>query len=134
MSSEFVSHFLAPLLRRPPPLLRLRNVRNGQTLATALETAFDSAARRRGLLGRDRLPKGTALIIAPCSAVHTCFMRFRVDIVFARRDGHVEKTRSAVPPWRLTGTLRGFAVIELPAGVVEQSDTRAGDLLEIAEV
>ena len=128
-----MAHFLAPLLKSAPGPLTLRNVRNGQTLAAVLETAFDSTTRRRGLLGRDHLPRDTALVIAPCGAVHTFFMRFPIDIVFARRDGRVVKTRSRVPPWRLTGTFGGFAVIELPAGVLERSRTRPGDLLEVAE-
>ena len=94
-------HFLAPLLTPIPRRLTLRNVRTGLALATILESAFDSTSRRRGLLGRERLPEGTALVIAPCAAVHTFFMRFTIDIVFARRDGLVVKTRSRVPPRRL---------------------------------
>jgi uncharacterized membrane protein (UPF0127 family) len=128
---DLMSHFLSPLLRRAPHSVGLRNLRNGHILATKLETAFDSAARRRGLLGREYLPDGAALVIAPCGAVHTFFMRFPIDIVFASRDGRVVKTRSTVPPRRLTGTLRAFAVIELPAGVLERSGTRSGDVLEI---
>jgi uncharacterized membrane protein (UPF0127 family) len=42
------------------------------------------------------------------------------------------KTRSRVPPWRLAGALRAFAVIELSAGVVERSRTQPGDMLEVA--
>ena len=126
-----MSHFLSPLLRPSHHPVHLRNLRNGRILATDLETAFESASRRRGLLGRDGLPDGAALVIAPCGAVHTFFMRFPIDVVFASRDGRVVKTRSIVPPGRLTGTLRAFAVIELPAGVIERSGTCPGDLLEI---
>lgn len=126
-----MSHFLSPLLSRSPRPARLRNRRNGRILANELETAFDSTSRRRGLLGRGGLPDGAALVIAPCGAVHTFFMRFPIDLVFASRDGHVVKTRSTVPPGRVSGTLRAFAVIELPAGVIERSGTRSGDTLEI---
>ncbi|MBA3886602.1 MAG: DUF192 domain-containing protein [Acidobacteria bacterium] len=93
--------------------------------------AFDSAARRQGLLGRDGLPGGHALVIAPCSLVHTFRMRFPIDILFAGRDGRVLKIRRAVPPSRIAGALRAFAVMELAAGDVAASETTTGDVIEI---
>ena len=107
----------------------LENVSTQRVIAEQLLTAFDSASRRQGLLGRDSLPGGSALIIAPSNAVHTFFMRFPIDILFVRRDGHVIKVRSAVRPWRIAASLRAFAVIELPAGSLAQSKTTRGDRL-----
>ena len=124
-----MTSFLAPLLRPGATDHVLENVRAHRVVADRLLTAFDSASRRKGLLGRDGLPPGTALIIAPSNAVHTCFMRFPIDVAFVRRDGRVIKVRSAVRPWRMTGSLRAFAVIELPAGTLAQSNTRCGDHL-----
>jgi uncharacterized membrane protein (UPF0127 family) len=51
-------------------------------IATRPVTAFESASRRQGLLGRAGLAEGEALVLAPCSAVHTAFMRFRLDLIF----------------------------------------------------
>ena len=107
----------------------LVNARTGAIVADHLLTAFDSASRRQGLLGRDSLPDGNALIIAPSNAVHTFFMRFPIDIAFVRRDGRVIKVRSAVVPRRLSAAIRGFAVVELPAGALARSRTEAGDIL-----
>ena len=123
-------HFLRPLLG-PHPAAFLRNTRSGNTVATVLETALDSAARNRGLLGRDSLPPGHALIIAPGSLVHTFAMRFSIDILFVARDGRVLKARSSVPARRIAGALGSFAVVELAAGTLESSDTRVGDILEV---
>ena len=100
-------------------------------MATDLRMAFDSATRRKGLLGRDSLPAGEGLVIAPCNAVHTWFMRFAIDVAFVSRQGKVLKIRHAVPPWRLTGSLRAHAVIELPAGTLERTETQTGDPLII---
>lgn len=127
------THFLAPLLRRSHHHLALRNGRNGRPLAASLEPAFESASRRRGLLGREGIPDGTALIIAPCAAVHTVGMQFPIDVVFANRMGRVLKIMNRVRPWRIAAALRAFAAIELPAGSVERSGTQTGDVLEIAE-
>ena len=100
-------------------------------MARDLRMAFDSATRRKGLLGRDSLPAGEGLVIAPCNAVHTWFMRFAIDVAFVSRQGKILKIRHAVPPWRLTGSLRAHAVIELPAGTLAQTETRPGDPLII---
>jgi uncharacterized membrane protein (UPF0127 family) len=109
----------------------LTNTRHGRIAARTLLTAFDSKSRKKGLLGRDSLPEGTALIIAPCQAIHTFSMRFAIDVAFVAKDGRVLKVRQAVPRRRIAVALRAFAVIELAAGALEASDTRAGDRLQI---
>jgi uncharacterized protein len=124
-------HFLAPLLRSPGCVHAVRNARTGAILVHALETAFDSSTRKRGLLGRDNMAAGTGMVIAPCSGVHTWFMRFAIDIVFVRRNGSVISVRRHVAPWRLAMSLQAFAVIELPAGSIDDTMLRAGDALQI---
>ena len=125
--------FLSPLLRSGGPSLALANTRHQGVVARTLLTAFDSKSRRTGLLGRDSLPEGCALIIAPSQAIHTFSMRFAIDVAFVSRDGRVIKVRQAVPPRRIAVALRAFAVIELPAGALERSDTKAGDRLQLEE-
>jgi uncharacterized protein len=123
--------FLSPLLRSVSSPLALTNTRNNQVVARTLLTAFDSASRRKGLLGRDSLPDGSALIIAPCQGIHTFSMRFAIDVMFVSKAGLVLKVRQAVPPRRIAVALRAFAVVELPAGAIERSGTRPGDQLEV---
>jgi uncharacterized membrane protein (UPF0127 family) len=124
-----VPHFLTPLLAKTGGEYVLRHEASGRTLATTLETAFDSASRNRGLLGRHGLPPDTALIIAPCSSIHTCFMRFPIDVVFVRKDGTVARVRDQVGPWRAAIAFGGFAAIELAAGRAAAIQVRAGDRL-----
>lgn len=129
--------FLTPLLLRPgdpgdPGNCVLRNERTGAALATRVLTAFDSASRRTGLLRYESLPEGSGLIIAPSNAIHTFFMRFAIDLAFVSKDGRVVKVRAAVPPWRMAGALRAYAVVELPAGTLERTGTRRGDRLIVA--
>lgn len=113
----------------PEQRFALRDDRRNAAIATRLETAFDSATRRRGLLGRTWFEPGSALIIAPCSAVHTFFMRMVIDVVFASRDGRVLKTYARLPAWRLAFALGGFAAIELPAGTIEAREIGRRDRL-----
>ena len=71
------------------------------------------------------------MIIAPTPAVHTVGMRFPIDIAVVTQDGRLVKSRSGVPPSRIVAALRGFAVIELPAGTLHRHDTVDGDRLVI---
>lgn len=117
------------MLAAPEKRFALHHSRGHAAIATRLEAAFDSPARRRGLLGRTSFEPEAALIIAPCSAVHTFFMRMVIDVVFASRDGRVLKTYSRLPAWRVACAPRGFAAIELPQGTVETRDIGKGDRL-----
>ena len=121
--------FLRPLVREPQAAWMLTS-ESGTMVASQLEAALDSESRRRGLLGRDTLID-SALVIAPCSAVHTLFMRFAIDVLFVSRSGRVVRMRHAVSPWRIAFAWRAFAAIELPAGTVRRAGLREGDHLTI---
>ena len=124
--------FLQSLLQGDAAGRRVENTRNGNVVAADLILAFDSTSRNKGLLQRESLADGSALILAPCTAVHTFFMKFPIDIAFLSRDGRVLKVRAAVPAWRMAGALRAFCVIELAAGSLARSETVAGDRLVIS--
>ena len=121
------------MLAEPAKAWGLRCVASGQVLATRVEGAFDSASRKKGLLGRDGLPDGHALVIAPCGGVHTFFMRFPIDVVFLARDGRVLKVCSAVKPWRMAFAPTAFGVVELPAGTARRCEARKGDYVALVE-
>lgn len=101
---------------------------------TRVLTAFDSTARKKGLLGRDGLEPAEALVIAPCSAIHTFSMRFPIDVIFAARDGRVLKTRASIPRGRMSASLGAFAVIEMAAGEIGRAGIRKGDRLIVRSV
>ncbi|AMY12259.1 hypothetical protein LuPra_05532 [Luteitalea pratensis] len=113
------AHWLAPLLRDRDAKWRLVEQQSGLVLAERIDTAFDSASRRTGLLARESWPEGSALIIAPCQAVHTVGMRFAIDVVFVDRAGAVVKVRQGMVPWRFAVAPRAFAAIEVPAGTLQ---------------
>jgi uncharacterized protein len=123
------SSFLLAALNTPSERLRIRLESTGQAIATHVETAFDSTARRRGLLGRATLEDNFALIIAPCSAIHTLFMRFAIDAVFVDRSGRVVKACPALPPWRIGFGLGAYATIELSAGTIARFNISRDDRL-----
>ena len=127
-----MASFLQPLLRQDADRQHIVNARSGKVVAERLLTAFDSRTRKKGLLAHESLPQSTAMVIAPSNAVHTFFMKFPIDIVFVSKGGRVLKIRSSVPAWRMTASLRAFAVLELAAGSLDGSDTRVGDQLIVS--
>ncbi|HLO94144.1 MAG TPA: DUF192 domain-containing protein, partial [Burkholderiaceae bacterium] len=47
--------------------------------------------RLGGLLVRPRLGAGEGLLLKPCNSVHTCFMRYAIDVIYLDREGRVLK-------------------------------------------
>jgi uncharacterized membrane protein (UPF0127 family) len=124
-------HFLEPLLRAGDAAYCLVQERTGKVVAHHLELASDSRSRNRGLLGRSGLADGSALIIAPCNAVHTFFMRFTIDVIFADRQGNVVSLRPQLKPWRIGTGLRGFAAVEMTGGSITKMGLLLGDRLTV---
>ena len=124
--------FLTPA-RNSKDLHAILNERTGRVVASAVELADTSETRRRGLLGRDSLDPSAALIIAPCSAVHTFFMKFVIDVVFVDRSGVVLKGVADVKPWRIAVRPGAYAVVELNAGAIRRSELKVGDRLQLRE-
>jgi uncharacterized membrane protein (UPF0127 family) len=107
--------------------ISLVNGRTGETLASAIELAATRDSRRRGLLGRDAIDISAAMVITPCWAIHTAFMRFPIDVVFVNGDGRVERIASRVAPWRVAFAPRAHAAIELAAGAAVLRGVEVGD-------
>ncbi|HET9370397.1 MAG TPA: DUF192 domain-containing protein [Vicinamibacterales bacterium] len=124
------THFLQPLLKRDAGPCEF-HLEGGRVLAARVEAAFDSASRKRGLLGRTGLEAGHALGIAPCNGVHTFGMQFPIDVIFVARDGRVVKLRRAMPAKRLAGAFKAFATIEMAAGSIDAASLAVGDRVAV---
>jgi uncharacterized membrane protein (UPF0127 family) len=100
-------------------------------LAEQVYGALTFFKRLKGLMGTATLPDGTALLIKPCSSIHTWFMRYPIDVIFINRENRIIKILHSIPPYRLGPYVRGaVAAIELPAGRCGQTGTNEGDLVE----
>lgn len=111
----------------------LVNERTGTVVVDVLEIADTRRARRRGLLGRRGLDAGHGLLIRPCLAIHTAWMRFAIDVVFIDASGTVIRYVSGVAPWRVAASPRARAVVELPAGWLARRPVAVGDRLRVCE-
>ncbi len=112
----------------------LINERTQKPVATQVEIAATRTTRRRGLLGRDHLDQASAMLLAPCTSVHTVGMRFPIDVVFVDRQGYAVKIVRNLRPWRIALAAGGRAVIEMAAGSLEWGEVLPGDRLFLAPV
>ncbi len=110
----------------------LFNERTNKAVATTVEIAATRRSRRRGLLGRDHLDDASAMLLAPCAAVHTAGMRFPIDVVFVDRQGYAVKVVRNLQPWRIAIATSGRAVIEMAAGSLRWGQVLLGDRLYLA--
>ncbi len=74
-------------------------------------------SRLAGLQFRAPLPPGHGLLLVGCSSVHTCFLRFALDLVMLDREWRVVETRRGVRPWRVVWPARTtHTILEMTAG------------------
>lgn len=110
--------------------MHIHNVTQGTEVANAARAARSYWSRLAGLLGRGSLRPGEALLIEPCSSVHTAFMRFTIDVVYLDRAQRVVKVVSRLKPFRASAARNGaHAVLELPSGTIERTGISVGDEL-----
>ena len=104
----------------------------GRVIVPELETAFFWWQRMRGLLGRASLAPGRGLYLAPAPLIHTCFMRFTLDLIFLSRELRVVRVVRGVRPFRFAaGGAGAWGVVEVAAGWLPADEPRVGDLTVI---
>lgn len=99
---------------------------SGHLLLPRLEWARDVWGRTRGLMFRAALAADQGMLIEPCSSIHTCFMRFPIDVIYLGPDYEVIRVVPALGPWRISLEPRAQAVLELAAGQAAALGISAG--------
>ena len=109
------------------------NLRNGKELSNDVTLADTLLKRMKGLLGKTEMLAGEALWIRPCISIHTFLMRFPIDVIFLNKSNQVIAAIKNLKPNRLTRLYpKAVSVLELPAGILQVTDTRLGDEIKIA--
>ena len=112
-------------------IVQILNVSKGAVIAQQARLASSLGQRMKGLLGQDSLSASEALILKPCSAIHTFFMRFSIDVLFLDKNMQIIRLFRNMPPNRLSPTIWGSKIaIELPAGKTSQTNTQIADIIE----
>ena len=95
--------------------------------------------RLRGLMGQPPLRDDEGLVLVGDKSIHTFFMRFPIDVVYASRGWQVVHLEATMAPNRVGPFVwQAVYVLELPAGVIQRTRTTIGDQLvchtEVGEV
>ena len=110
--------------------VRAVNATRGTVLGERVRVADTGLSRIVGLLGERELTRGDGLLIVPSQGVHTWGMLFPIDVVVLDREWTVLAMRRRMRQFRMTRVFwRAAAVLELPAGMLEESSTSVGDTL-----
>lgn len=109
------------------------NERTGVAVATSVEFARSIWSRFWGLMWRRELAVGSAMLIDPCSSIHTFMMRFAIDVVFLDKEDTVTKVAVCIKPYRLAFGPRCKRVLEMPCGAAATAEIAVGDRLSFRD-
>ncbi len=98
-------------------------------LLERVDTALSVWERFRGLMLRRQLAEGHGLLLPDCRSIHTCFMRFPIDVVYLDEDNCVSRIIPRMRPWRISVCWAARFVLEAPAGWSERVGLKRGDVL-----
>lgn len=107
---------------------------SSRLLVRELEIAETPAARRKGLLGRDHLPKGEALLLPGAWSIHTFGMAFTIDVIYLTRDLVVRRVVPGLRPWRMSSCFLAAFCLEMPEDTLSDCPVAVGDQLQIQEL
>lgn len=102
----------------------------GCTLIPDARVARTFFHKLRGLLYRNALSANQGWWFHNCHGVHTCGMRFSIDVLHLSSRGEVLAVHERLPPWRFSHCSQGKHVIELAAGSALRLGITPGTHLE----
>ncbi len=127
--------------------------KTNQILAKEILYSHSFFKRIRGLLGFKKINSQQVMWIKPCTGIHTFFMKFPIDVLFADQNLCVKSVCKNVSPWKIinsTGKTFSFlqyymrsdlyhfknyfqntSVFEFQAGVLARHSLQQGDQLHV---
>ena len=104
--------------------------KGGRVVAGNVRVARGFFDRALGLMFSKGMGGFDGLLLEPCRSVHTCFMRYPIDVVFLDGGMRVVGLVRRMPPWRMTRLHPGAVrALELMGGALP-ADVGVGDRLE----
>lgn len=102
----------------------------GNVISSSIRTSYFFHKRLKGLMFDSHLPVEEAMHIKPCHSVHTCFMRFPIDVVFVDESLEVVAIEEYMKPFRFGKPVPSAqSVFEFAAGTVKEKELYVGQKL-----
>jgi len=106
------------------------NLTTNETLVERLHQANQFWKRLTGLMTFKTMKSSEGMLLTPCSDIHTCFMKFPIDVICLDNNLTILEVHCNIKPWRfIMGCKNTVSILEVPVGVA--SSLRIGDQLKI---
>ena len=90
-------------------------------VAQKVKEATSFQDRLVGLMFREKMNDFDALLISPCNSIHTCFMKYPIDVLFLDRNNKIVHMIKSMKPWRFSSLyLKSKKVLELNSGKISK--------------
>lgn len=121
---------MAGILKLVEVILRVVLKKTGEDIASNVRLAKTELSRIVGLMFSKEMVGFDGLLIDRCNSIHTCFMRYSIDVLFLDNDNRIVKIFRNLVPWRITlPRFKARKALELKGGSLPET-VQEGDMLE----
>lgn len=87
--------------------------------------------RLSGLIAYKRIDKDEVMLIKNCRMIHTCFMKFNIDVIFIDKNSKIIRLKENIRPWRLfIGGVKARDVYEAVPGFIKRFGLKKGGIFK----
>ncbi len=111
--------------------------KSGRILAQNVITVRGFLSRLKGLMWKSDFPTTDTMWIVPCKGgIHTCFMKFPIDVIFVNHSLEVTSVYKNIRPWKLVEPFlslfsKTYSVFEFKTPALKDCHLQKGDQLEV---
>ncbi|WP_087972492.1 DUF192 domain-containing protein [Oceanobacillus rekensis] len=114
--------------------IKLVNIDTDEVIAERVDGAYTFWSRFKGLMLTESMPENGALHITPCTAIHTFFMKFSIDIIYLNKEKEIVGIEEDLEPGKIGKKFMNVkSVIELSAGTIRNTPTVVGQKVDLVD-
>ncbi len=112
--------------------MKLMNKTRNLVLVQDLMKTAGLLSRMKGLIGSEQIQPHQALWIPANNSIHTFFMRYDIDVIFADKDLRVKAIHKKLNPGRfIMPVWSAFHTFEFLGGQLNSENIQVGDVLHV---
>ena len=105
--------------------------KNEKKILSSLKTASSFFSRLQGLMFTKEMIDMDGLLIEDCKSIHTCFMRFPIDVFFMNKSNEIVKIIRNMKPWRMSSFYFNASQVIETMPNADEGYLQEGDKLEL---
>ena len=104
---------------------------NENKVLSRVRVADSFLSRLQGLMFKKEMKDIDGMLIESCKSIHTCFMRFSIDVFFMNKKNEVVKIIRDLKPWRFSRFYMKAARVLETMPNADNGTLKEGDTLEL---